>query len=274
MEAQPDGTLVLSCARENGSVPPRAVAWTEGLSQARASARCCEALVLVCDANSWMPNPSFHFQLAGSFDGGKSARHVCWLHLGKETDTGLPVSWQFAFVPLSFQILSAKQLWSWRVVPRATDSGWTSGNILTSTSGAVPCEVATSNGSLGQAFQRGKGPIKGLELQARTPSNQQTLAARSFRACLPGSELHGRDFRMVEPHGTYVVLICDLSDSGSEVVARVWYQTGADSAKPLLVSDKRPAVREEVLAALQLRGEPAAWDEASEPHERVSQNAG
>ncbi|CAJ1449807.1 unnamed protein product, partial [Effrenium voratum] len=228
VEAQPDGTLVLSCARENGSAPPRAVAWTEGLSQ-RASARCCEALVLVCDANSWMPNPSFHFQLAGSFDGGKSARHVCWLHLGKETDTGLPVSWQFAFVPLSFQILSAKQLWSWRVVPRATDGGWTSGNILTSTSGAVPCEVATSN----------------------------------------GSELHGRDFRMVEPHGTYVVLICDLSDSGSEVVARVWYQTGADSAKPLLVSDKRPAVREEVLAALQLRGEPGAWDEASEPHERV-----
>ncbi|CAJ1417206.1 unnamed protein product [Effrenium voratum] len=220
VEAQPDGTLVLSCARENGSAPPRAVAWTEGLSQ-RASARCCEALVLVCDANSWMPNPSFHFQLAGSFDGGKSARHVCWLHLGKETDTGLPVSWQFAFVPLSFQILSAKQLWSWRVVPRATDGGWTSGNILTSTSGAVPCEVATSN----------------------------------------GSELHGRDFRMVEPHGTYVVLICDLSDSGSEVVARVWYQTGADSAKPLLVSDKRPAVREEVLAALQLRGEPGAWDE-------------
>eukprot|EP00434_Breviolum_minutum_P040689 symbB.v1.2.036169.t1/scaffold5043.1/size31561/5 len=143
-----------------------------------ASGKCLEPLVLVCDSNAWTPDPRYHFSLQTASQG--PARHQLRLNLAKSLETdargnALPVSWQFAYVPLSFQIISVREQWSWRIVPEANGSSWHSGNIL-----------------------------------------RPRAATRALVAEGEVEDLHGRDFHILEPHDTVVLITVELWKARAE----------------------------------------------------------
>lgn len=175
-------------------------------------AQCLEPLLLVCDSNDWTPDARFHFTICAP-PGSGCVRHQLRVKLAKPSESdsqgnALPVSWQFAFVPLSFQVLSVRELWSWRIVPVApTGDTWQSGNLL----------------------RRCLDPA--VVVQG------------------PGQELHGRDFHLLEPHGTVLLINVELKAPNGNLEASIWYENSEGSA--CLVADKRPATQENILAALQ-----------------------
>ncbi|CAE7675544.1 desi2, partial [Symbiodinium sp. CCMP2456] len=144
---------------------------------------------------------------------------------------GMPISWQFVFVAVSFQILSANKLWDWRLVPAGVDKAWNSQNIL-------------------------------------VPGDREAMSTQ-VAVNVDGATLHGRDFHIVEPHETEVLLTVELTKDrpGKPPCARVWYEVATRKLHGTIVADKRPVSKESVLAALQCRGHEASsarkhWDHA------------
>ena len=135
------------------------------------------------------------------------------------------VSWQFAFVPMTFQILSLKELWTWRIVPKSavtSKMAWHSANVLSKE--PLECEVASGE-----------------------------------------QDLHGRDFHLLETHGSIVTINVELWKVGESLKAHIWCEPSKGLST--MAADTRPASKEQVLGALQCRG--LGLEEAEENWQRV-----